>query len=324
MTDDTVDVSDFITYDQQLPAMTPRSPIGPPQPTVETPRAPTSTVPEQFVGVEPTVDERTPFHKLPFWEDFMKRVRQNQDILILISDYHNDRGTGKTVLTIDLCDKMDRSEEGFIPSKASIQPENLIDGYTSHPRGSSLALDEAEAGIGAREAMTKINRMLSEIVSMARVEEKYVVLNMPASNHIDKNILDLAHYWILVQRRGLARVYQLKNNPFEQKMYPTPVQRLEWSDIENGHPVYDSLTQEKQQRLRNPGQNGEQGNFVAREDHEKILQKQATEIRREVRDDIIARALEHPKFADIPQWAIGDIADVSQTTVGNVKSDRGL
>lgn len=321
------DVTEFVEYDQELASTSPVTPLEPAQPTTlqeVSPalqqRPPLTSLPDSLLSTQPQVPDRIPFESTPFWEDYERRVRNGQDLLILISDYHNDRGTGKTVLTIDLCEKMDRTDAGFTPEKASIVPQKVINGYTDHPQGSALALDEAEAGIGSREAMTKINRMMSEIVSMGRVEQKYVTLNMPASNHIDKNILDLAHYWILVQRRGLARVYSLRNNPFEKKKYPVPVQRLEWSDIDKTNPVYQALTTEKRQRLRNPGDDGSD-RYVPQDEHQAIIEQVRKEARRAERDAIISRALRHPEM-DVSQRVIGEIADMSQSHVANVKRSQ--
>jgi hypothetical protein len=329
--DDIIDVQPFLQHDNELPVQSPVTPLSPDNQTqpssitevqaenVARTVAPTSrTVPTEMLGTQPEISEKTNIKQSHFWEDYTGRVSAGQDLLILISDYHNDRGTGKTTLTIDLCEKMDLTDDGFTPEKASISPERLINGYTDHPKRSALALDEAEAGVGAREAMTRINRMLSEIVSMGRVEEKYVVLNMPASNHIDKNILDLAHYWILVQRRGLARVYDLRNNPFEQKKYPTPVQRLRWSDIDKSHPVYQALTKEKRQRLRNPNEDGGE-RFVPYDDHAEAVEKAREEARKQARDEIISRMLQHPEV-NLPQRVIGNVClGMSQSHVGNVK-----
>lgn len=279
-------------------------------------------IPEHLLSTKPEPHERADFDTSQFWTDYIRRVKANQDLLILVSDYENDRGTGKTVLSIDLGETLDRTEDGLTEAKASIAPEQLINGYGQHAKGSSLILDEAEAGVGSREAMTRINRMLSEIVSMGRVQEKYVILNMPASNHIDKNILDLAHYWILVKRKGLARVYKLKNNPFEQKKWPTPVQKLEWSDIRGDHPVYQSLTTEKLARLDNPGgESGDGKGYVHYQDHQEALQKARKEATKATRDRIITALLNHPEV-HAPQRVIAEAADVSQSYVSNINIDE--
>ena len=283
-----------------------------------------SSIPSEFLGVEPAHDGSTTFAQAPFWQDFEKRVKQNQDILILVSDYDNDRGTGKTALSIDLGEQMDQTDVGLTPEKAGISPEQLINAYANQARRSALILDEAESGIGKRDAMTKVNKLMNKIVSMARVEEKYVVMNMPASNQIDKGILDLAHYWILVRRRGLARVYDLRNNPFEQRKYPTPVQDLQWSDIAASHPVYEALTKEKNARLDDPSGHGGTAAYLEQADVQEMIEKAEREADKERRDEMIWRMLNHPKLqaAGVSQGTIADIARMSQSHVSTVKANR--
>jgi hypothetical protein len=203
-------------------------------------------IPPELLDEPPEVDvEGVRFESSPFVREYEKRVRQNRDLTVIVSDWNNERGTGKTTLSCKLADYCDRTDEGLVPSKGNIQPQQFINGYTAEPKGSGLVLDEAEAGANAREAMTIVNRVLSKIMSMARVEEKYVFINMPAAGHIDKNILDLADFWILVQRRGVARVYRLEQNPFRQKTFPSPTQTLSWSADLGGRNVastYRSLS----------------------------------------------------------------------------------
>lgn len=332
-TDDTVDVAPFVEWHRAWEPSTETAPsettTGPQSLTsmqaavtkAQRARQTGRGIPEHLLSTQPEPHERADFDASQFWEDYIRRVKANQDLLILVSDYENDRGTGKTVLSIDLAETLDRTDDGLTPAKASIAPEQLINGYGAHAKGSSLVLDEAEAGVGSREAMTRINRMLSEIVSMGRVQEKYVILNMPASNHIDKNILDLAHYWILVKRKGLARVYKLKNNPFEQKKWPTPVQKLEWSDIDGNHPVYRSLTKEKLSRIDNPAGGGDGKGYVHYQDHVENLEQARSEAVKETRDEIITALLNHPEV-HAPQRVIADAADVSQSYVSNLNTER--
>jgi hypothetical protein len=264
------------------------------------------------------------FAESPFATEYRKRVRQERDLTVLISDWNNERGTGKTTLTCKLAEWCDRTDAGFVPAKAHLSPQRLIGAYTGQPLGSGLALDEAEVGANAREAMTIVNRLLSKIVSMARIEEKYVFFNMPASSHIDKNLLDLADFWILVQKRGRARVYRLKGNPFEGKTYPSPTQILTWNaDLGPAHVkrTFRALTEEKKEHLDGEGE--QSTTFVTEAEAREAREKAVDQARAEVRDQIIARLLAHPDTAAaLNQTQIGNIAlNMSQSHVSNVKSD---
>ncbi|WP_128478079.1 hypothetical protein [Halorussus pelagicus] len=259
------------------------------------------------------------FTDSPFWEEYEKRASQNRDFTVIVSDWDNERGSGKTTLSIKLARAMDQSDKGLTPSKATLTPEEMINAYSAEPHQSALILDEAEAGMNSRDAMTTTNKVLSKMVSMARVAEKYVIFNMPASSHIDKNILDLADYWILVQRRGLARVYELNKNPFEGRTYPTPTQTMTWDALDGDNPVYQSLTSEKWDEIGS-GADGE-SKYISREDHQERVEAERKTAREETRDEIIANLLKHPGVA-LPQTKIGEVACLmSQSHVSNVKKD---
>jgi len=82
----------------------------------------------------------------PFTKLYRKRVANNQDLAILVSDHQNRRGTGKTVLSLKLASLMDRTEEGMTEEKVAIGPAELTESDVEVTKGSALVLDEAEAG----------------------------------------------------------------------------------------------------------------------------------------------------------------------------------
>ena len=298
-------------------------PDGPPSPspTGTTSPATSMNLPGELLAPEPEVDDSTPFEATEMYEEYERRVKNNQDIVVLVSDYENRRGTGKTVLSIKLCEWFDRTDEGFTKSKASLTPQDLIAAYTRENKQSALLLDEAEAAVNARDAMTRVNKLFSKIMSMARVEEKYLVLNLPAANHIDKNILDLADYWILVRRKGKALVYKIKNNPFRGKSYPKRTTTLSWDDISGNHPVYKSLSSQKRKHLRDPSKTG--SGYITLDEHQEELERQKRQALREQRDEYIRGLLRHPRIGrgDVTQTALADALGVSQSLISQVKSN---
>jgi hypothetical protein len=279
---------------------------------------------DEWLAEEPPEPEGTTFYESDFWEEYLRRRRAEQDMVVLVSDYENDRGTGKTTLSLRLCEEMDHTDDGFTASKASLSPQELLGSYTNEPRGSALLLDEAEAGMNRRDAMSKVNKLFSKMMSMARVERKYLVLNMPAANHIDRNILDLAHFWILVKRKGLARVYSIENNPFRGQSYPKAVCKISWDAVPHSHPVYRQLSQEKQDALDDPTNAGDAGYFT-QEEHEEILRRRLREALKTQRDVFINRLTNHPAYADLArgtgpnQSDLGDVFEVKQSHVSTQK-----
>jgi hypothetical protein len=73
-------------------------------------------------------------------EMYRSRVRQQQDMAVIVSDYHNRRGTGKTVLSLKLAAAMDRTEEGLTEEKVSLSPADLAEAYVDLPKGQRWCL----------------------------------------------------------------------------------------------------------------------------------------------------------------------------------------
>jgi len=130
----------------------------------------------------------------PLSETYHSRVAQNQDFSVIVSDHHNRRGTGKTVLSLKLAAAMDRTEEGLTSEKVSLSPEELAAAYIDQPRGSALVLDEAEAGLSKYRAGSSANMAMRQLVSMGRIEEKYLVMNLPAAGELDRDLQALCDW----------------------------------------------------------------------------------------------------------------------------------
>jgi len=250
------------------------------------------------------------FEETPFYDEYLEHAEKGMELTVLLSDYHAMRGTGKTTLSIKLARAFDSTDEGLTPDKVTNQAEEFIDAYVSHPQGSGLIFDEAETGINSRDAMTTVNKEMNEKVSMGRVGEKYAIWNMPDIGQIDKEVRKLAHYWVLVQRRGRARVYELSNDPFRDDTYTKPVCNIEWSDLEDGDPVYERLDEHKWDKLEGTGDQ-----FIEMNEHEEELEKQRKEAKRQQRDAFIRAAysnglLSQPELAGITDLSQGQISRI--------------
>jgi hypothetical protein len=189
----------------------------------------------------------------PFSRLYQKRIANNQDLAVIVSDHQNRRGTGKTVLSLKLASKLDRTEDGLTKEKVAINPDELTEQYMQQPKGSALVLDEAEAGLSKYEAASAVNRAMRELVSMGRIREKYLVLNLPASSELDRDLKALCDFWFMVQNKGRALGHHLNWNPYKEEPRTPKTEPWEWSDIPEGtdlRNVYDYLTELKLAHLR--------------------------------------------------------------------------
>lgn len=266
-------------------------------------------------------------------EIYGKVVSENRDLVIVISDKRGRRGTGKSVTSLKLADMMDRTDGGLTYSKCTLSAEELRNAYSNQPEGSGLVLDEAEVSAGNRSAMTKTNKALRQVMSMARVEEKYLVVNVPIKGFIDTDILKLADVWIAMERRGRGLVHHLKWEPYSETLHTEKKQRIEIEDIEKGtelREVYNKLTREKRRHI-----SGEEGQkFVPQEEHQKQLQEARKEVRKETRDEIIQDLYNRlsgldeddisriKKAKGVSQSMIGEGVGLSQQQIGNIVNGR--
>lgn len=272
----------------------------------------TPDIPEK--DYENPFSEGTPLHQL-----FEKRVRQNRDLVIILDDYDAGRGTGKTVASLQLGQGMDQTEEGITKAKASMEPEEIRNAYASQPKRSALILDEGEVGASNRQAMTKVNQALREILSMGRVEEKYVIINTPLKEFIDKDLQKLADVWISMTKKGEGLVHFYDWQPYAGKLLTPQKQWITFEDIPTDHElreVYHYLTRDKRSKIR--GDDGE--GFIPVSEHQEKLKKAKQETRKDTRDELIREIMRHPEIqeTDVSQRMVGEAIDVSQTTISNI------
>lgn len=256
-------------------------------------------------------------------ELFEDAISEERDVLIIVDDFLGRRGTGKTDLTLQLIDGMDQTAAGITSSKATLQPEELRNAYTGEQLRSGLAFDEGEYGASNRDAMTLTNKAIREVVSMGRVEQKYVVINAPIKGFIDRDLQKLADAWISVVRKGLALVHQLKWEAYSEQLLTPKKQWLEWDAIPRGtqlREVYNELDAEKKKRLR---REGEKEYYTAQEVAERE-RKAREDARMEMRNSVIQRIMTHPEIQELvddrilQQRMVAEAVDLDPSRVSQI------
>jgi len=250
---------------------------------------------------------------------FDKIVRENRDIVIILDDYHANRGTGKTVASLQLANGMDQNG-GLTYENVSLEPEPLRNAYANLPKRSGLVLDEGEIGASNKQAMSKTNQALREIMSMGRVQQKYVVVNSPAKDFIDKDILKLADVWISLTKKGGGIVHALERQPYSGAMLTPKKQLIEFQDIPADHDlrgVYNKLTRDKQRKIQ--GEDG--GSFVEESKVRERVRKAKKQARKEMRDELIASFYQHPE-AELSQRVVGECVGIEQGQVSKILQNQ--
>lgn len=280
-------------------------------------------IPEQQ-WTNPFPDEH-PMHDL-----YGRRVRQEQDLSVIISDYHSRRGTGKTIASLQLGEGMDQSG-GVTTGKATVRAEELRNAYFKQPLRSSLILDEGELGASNREAMTTVNKELRKILSIGRVEQKYLIINTPDIGFLDKDIIKLCDVWILMLRKGVGLIHFLEQNPYANGNSTLRPKKgiIQFDDVQKGtrlREVYNHLTKQKKGHIR--GEEGE--SFIRQSEHREKLQQARQEARQDMRDELLADihnrlselsdddVAKIQKYNGVSQSMLAEAVGLSQGQISNI------
>lgn len=254
----------------------------------------------------------------PFTRLYQKRIANNQDLAIIVSDHQNRRGTGKTVLSLKLASLMDRTDKGMTTKKVAISPDQLTEAYMKEPKGSALVLDEAEAGLSKYEAASAINRAMRELVSMGRIREKYLVLNLPASSELDRDLKALCDFWFMVKQKGKALGHHLHWNPYKEEPRTPKTEPWEWTDIPEGsdlRDVYDYLTSEKLAHLR--GEKDGSSQRIPAGEVQEIVREAEKEASTETRNELLRDLYDD---LDVTQSELGEAVNLSRSRVADIIS----
>lgn len=263
---------------------------------------------------QPVLPETCPLGKL-----YRKRVAQGRDLTVIIADWNLERGSGKTTLALRLAAACDRTDEGVTREKATLSAQELEQAYTSQPKGSGLALDEGQAGLSNRRAMSGVNEAMRKIVGMGRVEQKYLFLTAPGVHQIDKDIRNMADIWLFVTELGRAEMFRVRYNPFADHEITDHWGTLKWSRELPGplEDTYEQLTLEKKRRLRGEGENGD--GYVKASEVEKSVESARQEAKRQKRDEIIKQIYESND--DMTQEDVADSVGLTRSRVGDILAE---
>jgi len=122
---------------------------------------------------------------------------------------------------------------------------------------------------------------------MGRVREKYLVLNLPASSELDRDLKALCNFWFMVKAKGTAQGHHLRWNAYREEPRTPKTEIWKWSDIpQHSHlrEIYEYLTEEKLAHLRGERDNSSQrvSASEASEMAEKARSEESTATRNEL------------------------------------------
>lgn len=230
-----------------------------------------------------------------------KKLSSDNDIKIIIQGKNSQTGIGKTTLAIELCRFIDSNWNA--EKKAFIDVNKYLNSYLDFPEGSSLLLDEIGAGADSRRANSHENVELSQGWQLLRSRNIATVATLPSTNMLDKRLLELADYWVLVKKRGLAQPYEIRVNDFNGTVARKPLpgeEHIRFPDLPDTDTDKKILDSIKDDKVR-----GEGSKTIRMAEHNKQLERAKKDVRKETRDNLIRSlyhntGLSYAKIGEIP------------------------
>lgn len=240
------------------------------------------------------------------------KLRTDNDVKIIVQGANSATGIGKTTLAVKLCRAID---EDWDKDKAFIDIQEYINAHLNEPKGSALLLDEIEKGADSRRFMTQENVDLSQAWATMRARNIATVCTLPSISMLDKRMLELADYWVLVKRRGVAQPFKVNVNDFNGKIQRQPFpgdEHITFNDLPDNDPDKQYLDEIKDDMLE-----GETTGYIPAEEHKEELEKKLEQQRKNMRNGLIQDIYENTS-ASQTEIAELDIVDVQQPTVNKI------
>jgi hypothetical protein len=154
---------------------------------------------------------------------------------------------------------------------------------------------------------------------MGRIREKYLVLNLPASSELDRDLKALCDFWFMVKQKGIAQGHHLHWNPYNEQPRTPKTGVWEWEDIPEDadlRDVYDYLTEKKLSHLR--GESGESSQRVPAREVEEMIQEAEQEASTSTRNELLR---EFYNDLDVTQEDLASAVGLSRSRVADILSD---
>lgn len=251
-------------------------------------------------------------------ERIKRRLNNDNDSRVIIQGANSQTGIGKTTLAIQLCRYLDQTEDEWIAEeKAFVDVKEYMNAHLDYPKGSCLLLDEIGAGADSRRAMSNDNVKLSQAWQTLRARNIAVVATLPSISMLDSRMLELSDWWVLVERRGIAKPHMVNVNDYAPNRNPQkkPLpgeERIKFPDLPDGDDDKAYLDEIKDDMVRDHGMRS-----IPVSEHKEKLKKKEKELEKEVRDKWIRTLYEQTdmSYADI---AALDTVGINRATVGEV------
>ena len=247
--------------------------------------------------------------------DAIERLNNDNDIKVIIQGKNSQTGIGKTTLAIQLCRFIDQNGWSA-DEKAYIDIRKYLNDFLDQEPQSALLLDEIGTGADSRRANSKENVDLSHGWQMLRARNIATVATLPSTSTLDKRMLELADYWVLVKDRGLAQPYEIRVNDFNGTVARKPLpgdEHITFPDLPDKDDDKKFLDSIKDEKIRDGGMEA-----IKVAEHRKKVKKAREKAEKVGRDKTIRQIY---KSTELSYADIGNAIGITKQTVGQIVRD---
>jgi hypothetical protein len=246
------------------------------------------------------------------------KLHSDNDVKILVVGANSQTGIGKTTFAIELARFLDQTTEPWdAREKAFIEIDEYIQAHLDYAKGSCLLLDEIEAGADSRRATSHDNVNLSQAWQTMRARNIATIATSPSMSTVDNRMLELADYWVLVRRRGIAQPFEIRVNDFNGKVQRKPIntnkdgvgEHVTFPDLPDGDRDKEYLDEIKDNMLRGLT---EQSKKVPYPEHREKIEKAVETGLREKRNQMMVQVYKSEEI-DSSMSALGNLPAVNLT-----------
>lgn len=127
------------------------------------------------------------------------KIKKDDDMVFIVA---GQEGAGKSVFAQQLAKKVDPS---FCVERICMTPIEFKKAILNAKKGQAVIYDEAYRGLGARGAMSDVNKQLVTLMTEMRQLNLFVIIVLPTFHMLD-------HYVAVHRSRGLFIVYRRKGD----------------------------------------------------------------------------------------------------------------
>lgn len=255
----------------------------------------------------------------PFFNQVRKRKKQGRDTKLFFTALDGATGVGKTHCATALAYCLDTStpvERGgfkvrFRPERCTVHGPEFMQKYDNVAKGGFLLGDEWTSEGDARRANSHKNVQMSYQWAMRRYREVDSGIILPSKADLDDRLIRLADYWVCVEERGLATIYEVSIGKFDDELFYKPLQKFRYPNLD-GDPVIQYLDWAKEHKL----ESNESKQFYQANEVEDLVE----EARLEGKEDARLQFVKTARSRGLTQSEVGDLLGIKQPRVSQLEA----